>query len=80
MIAIQGPMIHPIITEIDNAAALKTENSNKISARNRHFLVREEIIREAVQDKIIKLQYTPTDGLTKALQRMKRKTFCNKII
>ncbi|KAI0995091.1 hypothetical protein K3495_g13090, partial [Podosphaera aphanis] len=79
-----GTMKQPIITEIDNTAALITANSTKISARNRHFLMREETVREAIKDKIIELQYTPTDickadGLTKALQRIKHTTFCNQI-
>lgn len=74
----------PIITEIDNTAALITANSTKIPARNRHFLMREETVRETVKNNIIKLKYTPTndckaDGLTKALQRLKHNTFCTQI-
>lgn len=74
----------PILTEIDNTAALLTANSTKVSARNRHFLMRESTVREAVQDNLIKLKYTPTgeckaDGLTKALQRIKHKIFCSQV-
>lgn len=72
----------PIITEIDNTAAMITANSDKISVRNRHFLMRQSTVRESVKNKLIKLKYTPTDqcradGLTKALQRLKHKAFCN---
>lgn len=74
----------PILTEIDNTAALLTANSTKISARNRHFLMRQSTVREAIQNNLIKLKYTPTnnckaDGLTKALQRIKHITFCSHI-
>lgn len=74
----------PILTEIDNTAALLTANSTKVSARNRHFLMRESTVREAAQDNLIKLKYTPTgeckvDGLTKALQRIKHKIFCSQV-
>ncbi|KAI0998335.1 hypothetical protein K3495_g9864 [Podosphaera aphanis] len=73
-----------IATETDNTSALITANSNKVTARNRHFLIREETIRESIKDGTIKLQYTPTDkckadGLTKALQRLKHITFCHMI-
>ncbi|KAI0994598.1 hypothetical protein K3495_g13582 [Podosphaera aphanis] len=77
-------MKQPIITEIDNTAALITANSTKISARNRHFLMQEETVRETIKNKIIKPQYTPTDickadGLIKALQCIKHVAFCNQI-
>ena len=70
----------PILTEIDNTAALITANSIKISTRNRHFLMRESTVREAIQNNLIKLKYTSTndckaDGLTKALQRTKYNNF-----
>lgn len=73
-----------ILTEIDNTPALITVNSNKITARIRHFLMREETIWEAIKDNIITLQYTPTnlckaDRLIKALQRTKYDTFGKQI-
>lgn len=74
----------PILTEIDNTAALITAQSDKISARNRHFLMRQSTVREAIKNGLIKLNYTPSDickadGLTKALQRIKHESFCNQI-
>lgn len=77
--------IGPIITEIDNMATMITAKTNKISARYRHFLMREETVREAIQNGFIKLNYTPTDkcradGLTKALQHTKHTNFCKQIM
>ncbi|KAI0992868.1 hypothetical protein K3495_g15316, partial [Podosphaera aphanis] len=74
----------PIITEIDNTAAMITANSEKISSRNRHFLMRQSTVRESIKGNLIKLKYTPTnhckaDGLTKALQRIKHTTFCHQL-
>lgn len=74
----------PIITEIDNTAAMITATTDKISARNRHFLMRHSTVRDSINNNLIKLKYTPTDlcradGLTKALQRLKHSTFCNQI-
>ncbi|KHJ35411.1 hypothetical protein EV44_g4174 [Erysiphe necator] len=65
----------PIKTEIDKTAAMITANTKKITARNRHFLMKESTIREAIKDGIITLEFTPidkckADGLTKALQRV----------
>lgn len=73
-----------ILTEIDNTAAMITANSDKISARNRHFLMRQSTVRDSIKDGLIKLKYTPTDlcradGLTKSLQRIKHTTFCDQI-
>lgn len=74
----------PIVTQVDNTAAMITANSNKVSARNRHFLMRESTVREAIRDGILELKYTPTnqckaDGLTKSLQRIKHTAFCAQI-
>lgn len=49
------------ITEIDNTAALVTTNSTKIPARNRQFLMRQETVRETIENRIIKLKHTPTN-------------------
>lgn len=74
----------PIPTEIDNTAVLSIANSDKISARNRHFLMRQSTVRDSVKEGLIKLIYTPTDlcradGLTKSLQRIKHTAFCDQI-
>ncbi|KAI0995643.1 hypothetical protein K3495_g12540 [Podosphaera aphanis] len=42
----------PIITEIENTAALITANSAKIPARNGHFLMRQETVRETVKNNL----------------------------
>lgn len=72
----------PIINEIDNTAAIIIANSNKISARNRYFIMRHGTVRDAIKTNSIKLKYTPTDlckadGLTKTLQRLKHNIYCD---
>lgn len=59
-------------------------NSNKVSTRNRHFLMRHGTVRDAIKTDSIKLKYTPTDlckadGLTKALLRPKHNIFCDQV-
>jgi len=61
-----------------------TANSHKITARNWHFLKRQSTVRDAIKSGLIKLKYTPTDqcradGLTKGLQRIKHRIFCNQM-
>lgn len=72
----------PIALQMDNQAAISVANSDNVTARNRHFLIRQSVLREAVTDDIIKIQYTPTtemiaDGLTKGLQKIKHASFVN---
>lgn len=43
---------------MDNITALMTINSSKISARNRHFLMRGSAVREAIENELIELKYT----------------------
>ncbi|KAL2885834.1 putative serine threonine protein kinase domain protein [Ceratocystis lukuohia] len=62
----------PIDTQMDNQSALAVANGSKVSTRNRHFLIKQTSLREAIQAGVIKVTYTPTDqmiadGLTKAL-------------
>lgn len=74
----------PIITEIDNTSGMITANSNKISTRNRHFLIRQSTVRESIENHLIKLKYTPSDlckadRLVKSLNRLKHTSFYNQI-
>ena len=69
-----------IPTQLDNQAAILTAEGEKISARNRHFIMRQALVREAIATKLLKVVYTPSDeviadGLTKALQRTKQEAF-----
>lgn len=70
----------PIVLQMDNQAAIATAQKGGVSARNRHFLIRQSVLREALEDKLITIRYTPTseviaDGFTKALQRVKHDSF-----
>ena len=54
--------------------------TDKVNARNRHFLIRLETVREAVKASIFKPVYTPSNnviinGLTKALSFLKHAAF-----
>ena len=76
--------IGPIITQLDNTAALLTATGPKITSRNRHFVIRQATVREAVEAGLIKPQYTPSseviaDGLTKALTYAKHADFCTMV-
>ena len=69
-----------IATQIDNESAITTAKSRKITARNRHFLLREETVREAIRLGELRLVWTPSDeviadGLTKGLERLKHNAF-----
>jgi len=71
-------------TQIDNTAAILIAESRKISTRNRHFLMAESVVRDAIAAGLLRLQYTPSeeviaDGLTKALQRQKHADFCRMV-
>ena len=46
--------IGPIITQLDNTAALLTATGPKITSRNRHFVMRQATVREAVEAGLIK--------------------------
>lgn len=70
----------PITLQMDNQAAIATATTGGLTARNRHFLIRQAVLREALDDRIIKIAYTPSqnviaDGLTKALQKNKHADF-----
>lgn len=70
----------PIPLQMDNQAAIATAKADCVTARNRHFLIRQAVLREAISDHVISVIYTPTDkviadGLTKALQRLKHAEF-----
>jgi len=70
----------PIVTQLDNTAALLTATTDKVNARNRHFLMRLETVREAVKSGVFKPVYTPSDdviadGLTKSLSFSKHAAF-----
>ncbi|KAL2886856.1 Retrovirus-related Pol polyprotein from transposon TNT 1-94 [Ceratocystis lukuohia] len=70
----------PIDTQMDNQSALAVANGSKVSTRNRHFLIKQTSLREAIQAGVIKVTYTPTDqmiadGLTKALPKAKFEEF-----
>ncbi|KAI0998375.1 hypothetical protein K3495_g9818 [Podosphaera aphanis] len=74
----------PILTEIDNASTIAIANSDKINARNRHFLMRQATVREAIKAGLLTLECTPTDlckadRLTKVLQRLKHVNFCEQM-
>ncbi|KAI1005710.1 hypothetical protein K3495_g2507 [Podosphaera aphanis] len=73
-----------ILTETENTSALIRANSNKITARNRHFLKREETIRESINEALsllntLQMRNAKQIGLTKALQRLDHTAFCNMI-
>jgi hypothetical protein len=75
-----GGKSEAIRTQIDNTAALITATSEGITARNRHFIMRQATVREAVKEGLLKLVYTPSaeviaDGLTKALTHAKHAEF-----
>lgn len=70
----------PIRLQMDNQAAIATAKADGMTARNRHFLIRQAVLREAIADNIIAIAYTPTDqviadGLTKGLQKQKHAEF-----
>ena len=76
-----GSELRVVVTQVDNTAAMITANSDKVSTRNRHFLMRMATVREAVKSGTIKLRYTPSaevvaDGFTKALPPIKHADFC----
>jgi len=76
-----GSELRVVVTQVDNTAAMITANSDKVSTRNRHFLMRMATVREAVKSGTIKLKYTPSaevvaDGFTKALPPIKQADFC----
>jgi len=76
-----GSELRVVVTQVDNTAAIITANSDKVSTRNRHFLMRMATVREAVKSGTIKLKYTPSsevvaDGFTKALPPIKQADFC----
>lgn len=69
---------------IDNKAAIRVADSESSSMRSRHFLVRDQYLRDAVSLKIITAVYTPTadmaaDGLTKALGPINFKKFLGQL-
>jgi len=70
-----------IVTQIDNTTAMITANSNKISTKNRYFLMRMATVHKAIKAGTIRLQYTPSaeviaDGFTKGLSPLKHAEFC----
>ena len=70
-----------VVTQIDNTAAMITANSNKISSKNRHFLMHMATVREAIKAGTIQLQYMPSDeviadGFTKGLSSLQHAEFC----
>ena len=70
----------PITVQMDNQAAIQTAKNGKLSARNRHFLIRQSVLKEALAGGVIFIEYTPSekviaDGLTKSLQRVKHEAF-----
>ncbi|KAL5600888.1 uncharacterized protein BROUX77_001088 [Berkeleyomyces rouxiae] len=70
----------PIRVQMDNQSALAVANGSKVSTRNRHFLIKQTSLREAIEAKVINVIYTPTDqmiadGLTKALPKAAFDTF-----
>ena len=76
-----GSELKVVVTQVDNTAAMITANSDKISTKNRHFLMRMATVREAVKSGTIQLKYTPSaevvaDGFTKGLPPVKHADFC----
>ena len=74
----------PITVQMDNQSAIATAVSGGLNARNRHYLIRNAVLKEALKNKIITLSYTPServlaDGFTKALQRQKHASFLSLI-
>ena len=70
----------PISVQMDNQSAILTANSGGLNSRNRHFLIRNAVLKEALKDRMITLVYTPSeqvtaDGFTKGLQRVKHASF-----
>jgi hypothetical protein len=58
----------------DNAAAIAWSEAPNVSNKTRHFSVKYHFVKEAVTEKMLKLEYTPTkeqvaDIFTKALDR-----------
>ena len=75
----------PIQIQMDNQAAISVATSGGLNARNRHFLIREAVLKEALRDRVITIEYTPTDkviadGFTKALQRIKHDAFIHMLL
>lgn len=65
---------------MNKQAAIATANADSFTARNRHFLIRQSVLRESLAGRTVNLIYTPThqvmaDGLTKGLQRTKHEAF-----
>ena len=74
----QGPgkELDPTVLHTDNQGAISLAKNPVSHAKSKHIDIRHHFVRDAVMDKIIWLQYVPTnemtaDSLTKALSRQK---------
>ena len=72
----QGPGKEATVLCTDNQGAIALAKNPVSHAKSKHIDIRHHFIRDAVMDKIIWLQYIPTeemtaDSLTKALSRQK---------
>ena len=70
----------PTLVQIDNQAAMDLARNTAVNRRNKHIDVRYHFIRQTVQDRIIEIEYCPTedmvaDMLTKPLSRVKLHRF-----
>ncbi|KAI0997710.1 hypothetical protein K3495_g10479 [Podosphaera aphanis] len=62
-LAVAAQWLKPLYEELFRTPPkpIITANSNKVSTRNRHFLMRHGTVRDAIKTNSIKLKYTPTD-------------------
>jgi hypothetical protein len=70
----------PTTMFVDNQAAIALGHNAAVNRRNKHIDVRYHFVRQAIEDKVLQIEYCPTeemaaDMLTKALGRVKLEHF-----
>jgi len=68
------PQEGPTLLHVDNQSAMALANDPVLHERTKHIKRRYHFTRAAIQERVLKLQYCPTedqlaDGLTKALTK-----------
>lgn len=75
----------PLVTlYMDNKSAILTAENQGYTPRNRHYLIRNDFLRQCVQNRELRISYVSTndmiaDGFTKGLQRQKHHEFLRKV-